>query len=502
MPERFFRKACHFFSEVFLKFVPQTHIYINIYTKSITNMKKKLLFLFYLLVSILHVQGQAKYIFLFIGDGMGVNQVNATEMYQQSITNKRTGIQPLTFTQLPISSVSTTCSASNWVTDSSAAGTALACGTKTNNGTIGLDSHQQPISSIAEKAKKKGKKVGIVTSVSIDHATPAAFYAHQPSRDMYYEIGLDLAKSEFDFYGGSGFLKPSTSFTGENKRDLFSIFKEAGYTLTYGMADFLQKNSHANRIILMAPQKGHSLPYAIDRTPEDLTLTQITQCAIRFLDNPEGFFLMVEGGKIDWSCHGNDGATMIQEIQDFDQAVQTALDFYRNHPEETLIVVTADHETGGITLGNDHYNLNVSVLANQKISIDQLSRKISQLRKLKSNNVNWEDIKNLLTREMGFWEKTPITWEQEKKLRDEFEHSFVQNKLKYEHNLYSDQEPIAACAKEILNEKAMINWAHGGHTAGYVPVYAIGIGAEKFQRKLDNTDIPSIIAQIGKYDPN
>lgn len=464
-------------------------------------MKKNLLFLLYFLMSALYVQGQAKYIFLFIGDGMGVNQVNATEMYQQSIANNQPGIQPLAFTQLPVSSVSTTFSASNWVTDSSAAGTALACGTKTNNGTIGLDSHQQPVSSIAEKAKKRGKKVGIVTSVSIDHATPAAFYAHQPNRDMYYEIGLDLAKSGFDFYGGDGFLKPSTSFTGENKQHLFPIFEKAGYTLTYGMQDFQQKNNHADKIILMNPKK-HSLPYAIDRTPEDLTLPQITQCAIRFLDNSKGFFLMVEGGKIDWSCHGNDGATMIQEIQDFDHAFQIALDFYRKHPKETLIVVTADHETGGMTLGNDHYNLNVSVLANQKSSTDLLSKKISQLRKNKNNNVIWEDIKNLLTQEMGFWEKTPITWEQEKRLRDEFEHSFVQNKLQYEHNLYSDQEPIAACAKEILNEKAMINWAHGSHTAGYVPVYAIGVGAEKFQRKLDNTDIPNIIAQIGNYNSN
>ena len=359
--------------------------------------------------------------------------------------------------------MATTFSAKNSVTDSAAAGTALATGKKTYNGAISVGEDKNAIQTIAEKAKKAGKKVGVTTSVSVDHATPAAFYAHQPDRNMNYEIALDLPKANFDFYAGGGFLKPTTTY-------------EEG----------------AN---------PSCLPYAIDRKEEDLTLAQITESAIDFLTkgNNKGFFLMVEGGKIDWACHANDAATVFNEVKDMDNAIKVAYEFYKKHPKETLIVITADHETGGIVLGTGKYALNLKALQYQKHSADGLSQRISELRKSKGNKVTWEDMKTFLGEEMGFWKQFPLSWEQEKTLRDEFEKSFVKNKVVFAESMYSKSEPMAARAKEVMDEIAMIGWVSGGHSAGYVPVFAIGAGSQLFGEKIDNTEIPKRIAKAAGY---
>ena len=208
---------------------------------------------------------------------------------------------------------------------------------------------------------------------------------------------------------------------------------------------------------------------------------------------------MVEGGKIDWACHANDAATVFNEVKDMDNAVKVAYEFYKKHPKETLIVITADHETGGIVLGTGKYALNLKALQYQKNSTDGLSQRISELRKSKDNKVTWEDMKTFLGEEMGFWKQFPISWEQEKKLRDEFEKSFVKNKVVFAESMYSKSEPMAARAKEVMDEIAMIGWVSGGHSAGYVPVFAIGAGSQLFGEKIDNTEIPKRIAKAAGY---
>ena len=245
----------------------------------------------------------------------------------------------------------------------------------------------------------------------------------------------------------------------------------------------------------------NSLPQARERKDDDLTVAQITESAIDFWmnNNKKGFVLMVEGGKIDWSSHGNDAATTFEEVIDMDNAIAVAYEFYKKHPKETLIVVTADHETGGLSLGNNRYQMNLGALQYQECSADELSNKISELRKEKNNQVSWEDMKELLEDELGFWDEIQLSWAQERKLRDEFEHSFVENKVVFEESLYSKSEPMAARAKEVMNEIAMVNWAHGSHTAGYVPVYAVGAGANLFNGVMDNTDVPKRIAKAAKY---
>lgn len=445
---------------------------------------------------------KAKYVFYFIGDGMGVNQVNGTEMYLAE-KEGRIGVKALNFTQFPVVNFATTYSKYNSVTCSAAAGTALATGTKTKNGTIGMDSlHKAPLYSVAVKAKEAGKRVGITTSVSVDHATPSAFYAHQPSRSMYYEIGTDLPKTGFDFYAGSGFLQPKSK-KDSTAPELTGLIEEAGYKIIRGDEAFEKEYADAAKAVFIQKEGAEKgcLPYAIDRKEGDLTLAQITENAIRFLmkEPNDGFFLMVEGGKIDWACHGNDAATVFEEVVDMAEAVQKALDFYNQHPDETLIVITADHETGGIALGTGRYALNLQVLQYQKLSQEQLTHEIQALRTAKKNKVSWEDVRALLSEKLGFWKEVKLSDKQEARLKDIYTKSFGKGGAKMEKDLYAENEQLAAEAIRIMDAIALVGWTSGGHSAGVVPVYAIGAGSQLFTCKLDNTDIPKKIAEAGGY---
>ena len=458
------------------------------------------LLVFVLLAGMSYAQ-KAKYVFFFIGDGMGVNQVNATEMYLADKEEGRIGTRQLLFGSFPVAGIATSFSASNSITDSAAGGTALANGSKTYNGAIGVDADKQPLRSVAYRAQASGKKVGIATSVSVDHATPAAFYAHQPNRNNYYEIACELPRSGFDFFAGAGFLQPSTTADKQEATPVYELIEKEGYAIAHGLGEYEEKSEDADKLVLIQEKKqaADCLPYALDRDEDDLTLKQITESAINFLmkDNKEGFFLMVEGGKIDWACHSNDPATAFAEIIDLDQAIGVAYEFYKKHPKETLIVVSADHETGGLGLGTGTYTLNLKALANQRQSLDALSRMITDLRR---QDTSWEQVKALLSDKMGFWTELPLTWEQEKALRDAYESSFVKHKVEFKETLYSKTEPLAVVANEIMCEIAHLGWTSGSHTAEYVPVYAVGAGAELFTGKMDNTEIPKRIAKAGKYN--
>lgn len=470
-------------------------------------MKKLSLLLSFLLLVLSGYAQQAKYVFYFIGDGMGVNQVQGTELYRGELEGK-IGITPIWFTQFPYATTATTFSATNGVTDSAAAGTALATGNKTQNGTIGMKQDlQTEVSSVAVWAKNKGCRVGVTTSVSVDHATPAAFYAHDPSRGSYYKIGTDLYKAGFDFYAGSDFIDPNNKDNKDgNSENLYTMAGKNGYTIARGYKDYLKKCKKADKMILFQSEKASekdrtAIPYAIDRTKDDLTLADITRSAINFLskDLSKGFFLMVEGGKIDWACHSNDAATAFHEVADMDEAVKVAYEFYSQHPDETLIVVTADHETGGFVLGTGAYKLNLQVLKNQKVSESGFTRILNELRKKYNNNVSWEKVQQALKENFGFWDKVKLNEKQEERLLAKYNNTFKGKEAKLEKSEYAQDEPLAAEAKRIIDEIALVGWTSGGHSAGYVPVFAIGAGADLFQGRIDNTEIPIKIAKAAGY---
>ena len=445
--------------------------------------------------------GKAKYVFYFIGDGMGVNQVNGTETYLAAMEG-RIGTSPLCFAQFPHVGLVTTFSGTNGVTDSAAGGTALATGHKTKNGTIGMETDlSTKVKSIAEKAKAEGKAVGIATSVSVDHATPASFYAHVKDRGMYYQIGKDLIAADFDFYAGSDFLQPK----GENgEKDLYTQCQEAGYAIARGHADYRKKARKAEKMLLLQPeaaskQDNTAIPYAIDRGSNDLTLQDITRAAIHFLSQKEnGFFLMVEGGKIDWACHSNDAATLFREVIDMDEAVQVAYEFYEQHPDETLIVITADHETGGIVLGTGKYELHTDLLKYQRQSAETFSRMLAMQHQKEGKGFTWDFVRGQLEENFGFWKHIDLNDKETTELEQAYK-DFCEGVAKDNKTLYASENIIAATARKIMARKAMVGWVSDGHSNGYVPVFAIGTGAENFDGRIDNTDIPKKIAQIAGY---
>ena len=471
-------------------------------------MKKFLLAFALLAVFILPTQAQQpKYVFYFIGDGMGVNQVLGTEMYQSELKGE-IGVTPLLFTQFPYATVAHTFSASNGVTDSAAGGTALATGNKTKNGAIGVNKDMAEVNSVAVWAKNNGYKVGVSTSVSIDHATPASFYAHENSRNNSYQIGLDLIESNFDFYAGSDFVNPTNKNAKDGKtyESLYDLTAKAGYTLARGYKDYQKKAKKAEKMILFQSEAASakdngSIPYAIDRQKGDMTLSEITRAGINFLskNNEKGFFLMVEGGKIDWACHSNDGATVLTEVQDFDNAIKVAYEFYEQHPEETLIVITADHETGGLSLGTGSYDLNLQALKEQKVSESGFTSILNGLRKKYKNQVSWEVVKQALKDNFGFWGNVKLNEKQEARLKAVYDKTFGNQPVDLEKSEYLQNEQLAGEAKRILNSIARLGWNSGGHSAGFVPVFAIGANAHLFQGRFNNIEIPVKIAEAAGY---
>jgi alkaline phosphatase len=452
---------------------------------------KKIFMLTAFALSAVLAGAQAKYIFLFIGDGMGFGAVTLTEDYLAAQSANKPGSGTLTFSTFPVTGFSTTYSASSWVTCSAASGTAFACGSKTRNGRIGVNEDAtRSFTSIADRLKEKGYKVGVTTSVSIDHATPAAFYAHQPSRSMYYEIAQDLAKSNFDFFSGAGLLSP----LGKDKQqeNVFDLIAKNGYTVVRSLSDC--RASTAPKLLLLQPEgkPQSAFPYVIDKTGDDYTLAGTTSIAIEKLRSGKGFFLMVEGGKVDWASHDNDAGSMVREVVDLSDAVQVALDFYRKYPKQTLIVVTADHETGGLGVGSsESSSAGIAGLLSQKASVDKLTQRLEEA------PLSYSDLKAWIVENMG----VAVSYDDEAMLRN----LFAQNASP---KPSSDDTPCKLKSAKAMGKSIMrmVSAKSGGsystfdHTGTMVPVYAIGEGSELFGGKIDNTDIPKKIAKAAKIE--
>lgn len=378
---------------------------------------------------------KAKYVFYFIGDGMGFSHVALTEAYN-AVQDGKIGSEPLCFTQFPVMGMATTYSASNMITCSSAAGTALSTGAKTKNGMLGMAPDSSNLESISYKIHDAGYKVGIMTTVTIDHATPGAFYAHSAARSDYYTIAIQLPETGFEFFGGGGFggLKKQG-----DRKPIYDIVAENGYVVAFGKEDFAAKKKDAEKIIYFQEKEKSAdiLPYAFVREENDLSLAEVVESAIEVLDNEKGFFIMAEGGQIDWAAHANDITNTIHETIDFDEAIKVAYNFYLKHPDETLIVVTADHETGGVTLGRTKgYTFDLTLVPQKAVSASKEDKNVDN---------------------------------------------------------YMEQMPA-----DSLSKAAKIGWTTSSHTGGAVPVFAVGAGSGKFAGRMDNTDIPKrIIESMG-----
>lgn len=466
-------------------------------------MRKKVTLIIAMMLLVLTASAKKgpKYVFYFIGDGMGTNQVMGVQYYLQDIEGQY-GFKPLCFTQFPYTGLVVTYSANSDVTDSSAAGTALAGGKKTDNNVLGvLPDKTTRVESIAEMAHKKGKRVAIGTSVCIDHATPGCFYGHRPHRNQYHEIATQLGESGFDFFGGADFHTPYTKDNSDEGN--YVQAEKAGYTIVHGYDEYKQKAKSTDKIILFdkEPNSDHYLSYAIDRKDDDLKLSEITEAAIDFMmkDPKKGFFMMMEGGRIDQACHNNDPGAYIQEMLDFDQAIKIAYDFYLKHKKETLIIITADHETGGLGLTAGDYKTNLKVLQYQKMSKGAFSAHLEKMGREIGDILTWDEVQQELKENFGFWDTVKLTDKQTDRLRSVYVETFGMGPGELKEGEYFEVDKLTDEAARIMTEAAQISWAAGCHSGSYVPVFAIGAGAELFTGQMDNTEIPMKIKKLAGY---
>lgn len=487
-------------------------------------------------------ENQAKYVFLFIGDGMGNIPVSAAE-YFLGPDNGDEGkgqaqAQPLNFSQFPVIGLQNPTDADHYVPDSAATATAFGNGVKIDSNVIGLTpGYTEQTESVAEKAKNDGKAVGILSTVTLNHATPAAFYANVEHRNNYYEIGEQMALSNFDYFAG-GSLGRRTG-DNEDQKDLYEVLKENGYTVVESKEEFEAITAETGKVYapseVMSDADGSSMKYAIDQEEGEQTLADMVAKGIEVLStNENGFFMMTESGKIDWAEHANDAATTVKEVIDFQNAIQKAVDFYYEHPEETLIIVTADHPTGGFTIGNSEtgYNSYFHLLNNQKVSQEKFDTIFAEA--LEANpEMTFEDFLPTLEENFGFVFDLEASEDvktfgeveaaeeagevEEKDLMlvtpyelEELKYAFEQSKLPFEERNagqtdiikgYHSYLPISIASTRLLARKAGLAFTTVDHSPERVPVYAIGAGAAMFEGNYENIDIAyKLLAAMGLYE--
>jgi alkaline phosphatase len=422
------------------------------------------------------VKGQPKYVFFFIGDGMGMTQIHSAEAYLATV---------------------------------------------------------QAYKTIAEAAKAKGLKVGILTSVSLDHATPAVFYAHVDSRSKYYHIAQQAATSgTLDFLGGGSFVNPdgysgasATKWPEQAKGapgvvSVWTEFKNNGFTIVNQLADLKAVPAGAKCLAASGnTQDSAAMHYQIDKPATEWSLAEVTAEAIRVLDNPNGFFMMVEGGKIDWTCHANDARTSIEDVIAMDNAVAEAVAFAQSHPGEVLIVVTADHETGGLTQGwaGTQYASAYETLKRQTMSFVGFSTWL----------VEYQADPESLWNEMAVWasvfgpadadmraldladdkiliakikeafglDYAALTPVQKAQLEEAYDRQMTGQLIRGSEEdglMYGGYQPLAVTCTHLTNARAGLGWTTYSHTAVPVPVMS---NDARFAGYYDNTDIAKKLAE-------
>lgn len=435
-----------------------------------------------------------RYIFYFIGDGMGMGPVMTAQAYNREILKND---QPLLMMQFPVVSWCMTYSASHSITDSAAAGTALSTGHKTKNGMLGMDPDTVSVTSIARQFKDAGYGVGIVTSVAPDDATPGAFYAHVPYRKLYYDIDIQAARSGYDFLAGAGLLGTVTA--DGDSTDVLDVMAEQGVQMIYGPDEITRINS--DKVFLVNPRgtSPYNIGYTIDSIGGVLTLPLIAETCLEHLErvSPDRFFMMVEGGNIDHALHGNDGGAAVKEVLNFDQALKVAYDFYLAHPDETLILVTADHDTGGMV--NVHsrtgQHMPLGVFDWQKVSKEEFSNYCKSL--LRDRRVyRWEDMQEYLEQNLGLFTHIPVSEERLESLKKMFNDTFEMRNSADQKTLYASFNAFAVEVFKLVNDAAGAAFTTVGHSGNPVPVFAVGVGSDEFKGLNNNSDLPAKIRRL------
>lgn len=483
-----------------------------------------------------------KYVFMFIGDGMSYPQIQLTNYFVSANANAENAetvtvneeekevlksTNNLTMMNFPIAGSAQTYDSTSFAPDSASTATSIATGHKTWSGSINVsEDFTEEYETIAEKLKaQKDYKVGVITTVNLNHATPAAFYAHQASRNDYYDIGVEMIESGFDYFAGGG-LKSVTGKEGD-QQDLYEMAEEAGYTVVKTQAEAEALTAEDGKVIVIDEHlaDGDAMSYELDRQDGEWALADYVAQGIDMLDNENGFFMMVEGGKIDWACHANDAASTLVDTIALDDAVAEAVEFYNQHPDETLIIVTGDHETGGLTIGfaGTDYDLFLTNINNQKISYAKFDS--DYVAAYKENQTDFDTVMQDVTELFGL--TAPVSEDEASNQKDnadshpesdadgalamtQYEYDLL--KAAYETTMtrtgeesefgqeeyikYGSYEPLTVTITHILNNKSGINFGSYAHTGLPVEVLVQGVGQENFEGYYDNTDIYNKLAAL------
>lgn len=414
-------------------------------------------FLSILLVIFLSVVALSLNIIYLVGDGMSFNQLLLASILEGRV---------LTTMTLPYTAITTTYSYNSWVTDSAPAGTALFSGFKTLNRAIGVFPNGEPITSIFEIAKNGGYKIGLAVTCRVTHATPASVYGHVSNRDDELTLAKQLAESgtvDVVFGGGWQWFLPTAN--GGRRTDgmnLIELMKQKGYEYVNSI-DGLKSASSDKVLGLFAA--SHLEPVS-SRPSSQPTLDLMTTKALEILSKSgEPFMLMVEGSQIDWEAHSNDFYGVWKETVEFDNAVKVALEFAKKDGN-TLVIVTGDHETGGLSLSKGGYSVNV-----------ELARKAKGTTQMFLSQYNISD-KEKFVQGLKDWYGISISDAEYETLR-KVSSSNLRREL-----------------ARFVSEKVGFGWTTWDHTAAPVPVYAFGPGAQYFVGFMDNTDIPKLILKL------
>lgn len=411
--------------------------------------------------------GKVKNIIFLIGDGMGVSYSTAYRYFKDN--PKTSEMENTLFDQYLVGQQSTYPNDPRFnVTDSAASATAMATGVKTYNAAISVGNDQKELKTVLEAAKESGKATGLVATAPIAHATPAAFGAHDPNRKNMNGIANDYfdekinGKHKVDVLLGGG-----SEFLIRKDRNLVEEFKKDGYSYVTNVEEM--KKDTSRQVVGLFSKAG--MPKMLDRSDSTPSLADMTVSVIdRLNKQKDGFFLMVEGSQIDKAGHDNDIVAAMSEMEDFERAFKAALEFAKKDGD-TLVIATADHSTGGFTIGsNGQYNWFSSVLKEIKRTPDFMAEQI----------VKGADVRVTLAKYMNL----PLT---------EQEIQTVQNAART-----GKQKIIDNSIEHIINTRSLTGWTTGGHTGEDVNVYAYGPESQRLSGKIDNTDQAKIIFELLK----
>jgi alkaline phosphatase len=443
-------------------------------------------------VTLLHAESREapKGIILLIGDGMGINQVRSAAIYARSVLGRS-----LAMDSIVTRGTTATSSADSEVTDSAAASTALYSGYKTRNGAINILPDGRRVSTIWHAAKRAGLSVGLVSTTRVTHATPAALYSHVPHRDDESLIAEQLPAFSMDVALGGGlcYFIPQGRPGSKRKddKDLVEAMKTAGYTYVTNAEELKDLDFTAVPKLLGLFSMSH-MAYEIDRLhvtalSNQPDLATMTQAALSVLDrNPRGFCIMIEGGRIDHACHSHDIKASIYDTLAFDDAVRAALEYRKSRPD-VLVLVTADHETGGMGLGTGtEYALHVPALQAIRNSLEYLHKRIekhpAELENiLKSSGFELTDSERALLNSYPVDAKPGAVAE----LRP---YGVAINKYIFSWVHYA--------LGLIQGNRAGIGWTSFVHTAQPVITYAVGPGEREFSGTYDNTEMARKMARL------